>query len=192
MFCNDNSSLFLTLLFNNSLSLFTVSFTTSVNVVLLVRLFAVSSLSLLAISLNNFWIFSFLYKKEGNNIKGLCSDLSFKLFLNASRVRRLIVDRMNELFKKYDGLIMPTSGDIAPLFDKASDKLSDEYLILGNHLVIGNFGGFPSISIPSGFVNNMPVSINITGRAREDYLVLNMANKIEEVLGCKGMVAKDE
>ena len=99
-----------------------------------------------------------------------------KLFLNASRVRRLIVDRMNELFKKYDGLIMPTSGDIAPIFD----------------LVIGNFGGFPSISIPSGFVNNMPVSINITGRAREDYLVLNMANKIEEVLGCKGMVAKDE
>ena len=115
-----------------------------------------------------------------------------KLFLNASRVRRLIVDRMNELFKKYDGLIMPTSGNIAPLFDDASDKLSDEYLILGNHLVIGNFGGFPSISIPSGFVNNMPVSINITGRAREDYLVLNMANKIEEVLGCKGMVAKDE
>ena len=115
-----------------------------------------------------------------------------KLFLNASRVRRLIVDRMNELFKEYDGLIMPTSGDIAPVFDKASDKLSDEYLILGNHLVIGNFGGFPSISIPSGFVNNMPVSINITGRAGEDYLVLNMANKIEEVLGCKGMVAKDE
>ena len=115
-----------------------------------------------------------------------------KLFLNASRVRRLIVDRMNELFEKYDGLIMPTSGDIASAFDKASDKLSDEYLILGNHLVIGNFGGFPSISIPSGFVNNMPVSINITGRAREDYLVFNMANKIEEVLGCKGMVAKDE
>ena len=115
-----------------------------------------------------------------------------KLFLNAGRVRRMIVDRMNELFKEYDGLIMPTSGDIAPLFDEVSDKLSDEYLILGNHLVIGNFGGFPSISIPSGFVNNMPISVNITGRVKEDSLVLNMANKLEEVLGCKGMVAKDE
>lgn len=115
-----------------------------------------------------------------------------KLFLNACRVRRLIVNRMNELFEKYDGLIMPTSGDIAPLFDKASDKLSDEYLILGNHLVIGNFGGFPSISIPSGFVNDMPVSVNITGRAKEDSLVLNMANKVESLLDCKGMVAKDE
>lgn len=115
-----------------------------------------------------------------------------KLFLNACRVRRLIVNRMNELFEKYDGLIMPTSGNIAPLFDDASDKLSDEYLILGNHLVIGNFGGFPSISIPSGFVNDMPVSVNITGRAKEDSLVLNMANKVESLLDCKGMVAKDE
>ena len=115
-----------------------------------------------------------------------------RLFLNACRVRRLIVNRMNELFEKYDGLIMPTSGNIAPLFDDASDKLSDEYLILGNHLVIGNFGGFPSISIPSGFVNDMQVSVNITGRAKEDSLVLNMANKVESLLGCKGMVAKDE
>ena len=115
-----------------------------------------------------------------------------RLFLNACRVRRLIVNRMNELFEKYDGLIMPTSGNIAPLFDDASDKLSDEYLILGNHLVIGNFGGFPSISIPSGFVNDKPVSVNITGRAKEDSLVLNMANKIESLLDCKGMVAKDE
>ncbi len=115
-----------------------------------------------------------------------------KLFLNAGRIRRLIVDGINELFKEYDGLIMPTTGDIAPLFDKASDKLSDEYLILGNHLVIGNFGGFPSISIPSGFVNNMPVSVNITGRAKEDSLVLNLANKIEEVLGYKGQVSTNE
>ena len=115
-----------------------------------------------------------------------------KLFLNACRVRRLIVDNMNELFKEYDGLIMPSSGNIAPLFGEVSDRLSDEYLILGNHLCIANFGGYPSISIPSGFVSNMPVGINITGRAKEDALVLNIANKIEEVLGYKGQVSNNE
>ena len=115
-----------------------------------------------------------------------------KLFLNACRVRRLIVDKMNELFREYDGLIMPTTENIAPLFGDVSDRLSDEYLILGNHLVIGNFGGFPSISIPSGFINNMPVSVNITGMAKEDTLVLNMANKLEEVLGYKGQVSVNE
>ena len=114
-----------------------------------------------------------------------------KLFLNAGRVRRIVVDKMNELFKKYDGLIMPTSGGIAPHFEDASDNLSDRYLILENHLCIGNFGGFPSISIPSGFVNNMPISINITGRVKEDDLVLNMANIIEKELGYKDQIAKE-
>lgn len=115
-----------------------------------------------------------------------------KLFLNACRIRRLIVDKMNELFKTYDGLILPTSGGIAPHFDEASDKLSDRYLLLENHLAIGNFGGFPSITIPSGFVNNMPISINITGRVKEDDIVLNIANAIEKELGYANQYAKGD
>ena len=114
-----------------------------------------------------------------------------KLFLNAGRIRRLVVNKMNELFKTYDGLIMPTSGGIAPKFGQKSDQLSDRYLILENHLVIGNFGGFPSISLPSGFVNNMPISINLTGKTMEDDKVLNMAYKIEECLGYKGLVKEE-
>ncbi len=114
-----------------------------------------------------------------------------KLFLNACRVRRMIVDRMNELFKEYDGMIMPAAEGIAPKFDDTSDILSDKYLMLGNHLVIGNFGGFPSITIPSGFVDNMPVGVNITGRVREDWLVLNIANKLEGTMEYANQVAKD-
>jgi aspartyl-tRNA(Asn)/glutamyl-tRNA(Gln) amidotransferase subunit A len=115
-----------------------------------------------------------------------------KLYLNACRVRRLVVDKMNEIFKSYDGLIMPASGGIAPKYDSATDKLSDKYLILENHLVIGNFGGFPSITLPSGFVNGMPICINITGHAKEDDVVLNIANKIEEKLGYKGIIVGDK
>ncbi len=116
-----------------------------------------------------------------------------KLFLNAGRVRRLIVEKMHELFKEYDGLIMPASGGIAPSIEssKEIDKLSDEYLILENHLAIGNFGGFPSITIPNGFVEDMPIGINITGNILEDELVLNMANKIEEKLEYKGQKVGD-
>ena len=97
---------------------------------------------------------------------------------------------MNELFKKYDGLIMPVGSGIAPKFDEGSDKLSDKYLILDNHLVIGNFGGYPSITIPSGFIKDMPVGINITGRQMEDDLVLNMANMLEREMGYANQVAK--
>lgn len=112
-----------------------------------------------------------------------------KLFLNACRIRRMIVDKINELFKTYDGLIMPASGSIAPLFGEKTDRLSSNYLILENHLAIGNFGGFPSITIPSGIINNMPVGINITGRIFEDDVVLNMASKLESKMPYKGMIA---
>jgi len=114
-----------------------------------------------------------------------------KLFLNACRVRRMIVDRVNELFKKYDGIIMPAAECIAPKFEDKVDMLSDKYLILGNHMVIGNFGGYPSITIPSGFVDNMPVGINITGRVKEDDIVLNIANKIEGSMEYANQVAKE-
>ena len=112
-----------------------------------------------------------------------------KLFLNACRVRRIIVDKINDLFKEYDGYILPTCG-IAPLLEDASDKLTEEYLILENHLQIGNFGGFPSITIPCGYVNNMPISINLTGRAKEDSLVLNMAYHISNMLGNHDIIAR--
>jgi len=108
-----------------------------------------------------------------------------KLFLNAQRVRRMIVDKINDLFKEYDGMIAPCSGGPAPRFDSSSEVLSDRYLILENHLVIGNFGGFPSITIPYTMVNDMPVGVNITGRVKDDALVLNMAKKIEDLTGLK-------
>jgi len=113
-----------------------------------------------------------------------------KLFLNAQRVRRMIVDKMNEFYKEYDGMIAPCSGGPAAKFDSTSEKLSDRYLILENHLAIGNFGGFPSITLPFTMVNDMPVGINITGRVREDDVVLNMANYVEKVTGLKDIYSK--
>ena len=113
-----------------------------------------------------------------------------KLFLNAQRVRRMIVDKMNEFFKEYDGMIAPCSGGPASKFDSTSEKLSDRYLILENHLAIGNFGGFPSITLPFAMINDLPVGVNITGRVREDDIVLNMANYVEKVTGLKDIYSK--
>lgn len=103
-----------------------------------------------------------------------------KLFLNACRIRRMLVDKMNELFKQYDALILPTTATVAPLENSIADKLSDEYLLLDSHLIIGNFGGYPSITIPNGKVLNMPIGLSITGRIKEDDVVLNIANIIEK------------
>ena len=114
-----------------------------------------------------------------------------RLFKNAGRLRRIIVDKMNELFKEYDAMILPASGGIAPKFDDSIDRMSDRYLILENHMAIGNFGGFPSITTPNGMVNNMPIGLNITGPQFKDGETLNIAYKIEEKLGFKNLIKEE-
>ena len=114
-----------------------------------------------------------------------------RLFKNAQRLRHIIVNKINELFENYDGMILPASGGIAPKFEESIDRMSDRYLILENHMAIANFGGYPSITIPNGFVNNMPIGLNITGPQFKDGEVLNIAHKIEEKLGYKGLIKEE-
>lgn len=113
-----------------------------------------------------------------------------RFFLNAARVRRLIVDAMKEKFKTYDGLILPVSTGVAPFLDGSKDELtSDNTAILEEHLQIGNFGGFPSITIPNGLINGLPVGVNITGNCYDDENVLNIAYALESTMNYKNMIA---
>ena len=115
-----------------------------------------------------------------------------RYFVNAQRVRRLIVDRMKELFKKYDALVLPVSKGVAPKLDELNDEINDEStVLLEEHLQIGNFGGFPSITIPNGMINKMPVGINITGNCFDDINVLNIAYALESQMNYKDMTAGD-
>ena len=115
-----------------------------------------------------------------------------RYFLNATRVRRLIVDKFKNLFKEYDAFILPVGSGIAPFIEDVNELAkSSELSILENHLVIGNFGGFPSITIPNGFINNMPVGVNITGNCYKDSDVLNIAYALEDKMNYKDMIARD-
>lgn len=112
-----------------------------------------------------------------------------RYFINAQRVRRLIVNKMKELFKKYDALILPVSTGTAPYLDGSKDVLEvNDTNILEEHLQIGNFGGFPSITIPDGFINGLPVGVNITGNCYDDINVLNIAYALETKMNYKDLV----
>ena len=114
------------------------------------------------------------------------------LFLRAQKNRRIIVDAVNEILKDYDFIYCPAAPSIAPKVGESSDRLSNEYLIADNHLVIANFAGLPSITLPIGLKDGMPFGANITGRAFEDKEVLQMAYELEKHTGFKNIVAKGE
>jgi len=118
-----------------------------------------------------------------------------KLFIRAQKIRRMIVNKINEILGNNDVILLPASGKIAPLLDNSKNEkvevLDDNYMILENHLALGNFSGLPSLTLPICFSNNMPIGINITGRAFDEQTVLNISAYIESKLPYKNIIAKE-
>ena len=130
-----------------------------------------------------FVIGSYILQKENQD----------RYFINAQKVRRLVVDTWKKLYETYDAVILPVGIGPAKHIDGSLDQLSkdDNIQALDEHLQVGNFGGFPSITIPDGFVNNLPVGLNITGNCYDDENVLNIAYAIESMMDYKNQIAKE-
>lgn len=115
-----------------------------------------------------------------------------ELFIRAQKNRRRIVNEINKILESNDFIYLPAAPGIAPKFTDSSDKLSAEYLIADNHMVLGNFAGLPSITLPIGFVEGMPFGANIMGRAFEEKELFQVSYDLEKITGLADIVAKGE
>ena len=113
-----------------------------------------------------------------------------ELFVRAQRNRRRIVETVNAILKDHDFIYLPAAPNIAPKVGEASDRLSDEYLIADNHLVLGNFAGLPSITLPIGFKDGMPFGANLMGKAFEEKELFKVSYELEQITGLANIYAK--
>ena len=111
------------------------------------------------------------------------------LFLRAQKGRGMIVAELKRILGQYDLILVPAAPSIAPRFIDKTDKLSEEYLIADNHLVLGNFAGLPSMTVPLGLKEGMPFGVNVMGKAFDERAVLKLALAVEEVTGLKNLMA---
>ncbi|MFI3284392.1 MAG: amidase family protein [Erysipelotrichaceae bacterium] len=117
---------------------------------------------------------------------GLFDENQEKMLKKAQRVRRVIVDMINAELSQADILIAPAASVVAPLINgQSNSELSDEYLIADNHMVIGNFAGLPSMTLPLGYEEGLPFGVNITANAFSEQVMFNVALAIEEITGIK-------
>ena len=106
-----------------------------------------------------------------------------ELFLRAQRNRAKIVESVNAILKDHDAIYLPAAPSVAPRFDQSSDRLSDEYLMADNHLCLGNFAGLPSITLPLGFENGLPLGVNFMTGAFQETLLFQLAAAFERASG---------
>ena len=110
-----------------------------------------------------------------------------KIFRKAQKVRRLIVEELNRVLANSDVVIASAAGTIAPLAEESKDShLGADNNVAENHMVLGNFSGYPSMTMPTGFAEGMPIGINMTAKAFDEQTLFNIGLAIEEETGLKG------
>ena len=129
--------------------------------------------------------------KRGKNISFLLgSAVSYENGRGCPNVS-VMLNIIKEYFKEYDAMIMPVGVGAAKHIDGSLDMIDENTSVLDEFLQVGNFGGFPSITIPDGFIDNLPVGVNITGNCYDDQNVLNIAYALESVMPYKNQIAKE-
>jgi aspartyl-tRNA(Asn)/glutamyl-tRNA(Gln) amidotransferase subunit A len=89
-------------------------------------------------------------------------------YLEAQRRRGELAHRLLGAFDQHDVLVMPTAPVVAPLVDEFADYL----MLLSRNAIPWSFVGFPAISVPAGWVEGLPVGLQIVAPPdREDLLV---------------------
>jgi aspartyl-tRNA(Asn)/glutamyl-tRNA(Gln) amidotransferase subunit A len=100
-------------------------------------------------------------------------------YLKAQQVRTLIRQDFARIFQQVDALVTPTSPVVAfPLGDKTEDPVQ-MYLIDVCTLPI-NIAGLPSISVPCGFSEGLPVGMQLIGPHLSEETLLRIAHAYEQ------------
>lgn len=112
-----------------------------------------------------------------------------EVFLRAQRARHLIVNEFNKIYETYDCVYLPSAPSIAPLIEKTGETVNEDFIVLDNWLGIGNFGGFPSITVPLCFENDMPIGVNLMAKPYDEVNLLGLAEAIENFTGLKNVTS---
>ncbi|HMB72594.1 MAG TPA: Asp-tRNA(Asn)/Glu-tRNA(Gln) amidotransferase subunit GatA [Gammaproteobacteria bacterium] len=99
-------------------------------------------------------------------------------YLQAQKVRRLISDDFAAAFKEVDVIAGPTTPTPAfPIGQKMDDPVQ---MYLNDIYTIGaNLAGLPAMSVPCGFVDDLPVGLQLIAPHRAEGLLLRVAHQFQ-------------
>ena len=93
----------------------------------------------------------------------------------ANNIREKIKEKINNIFLKYDFIVLPVTATTATEICASNCDNIDMYLS-DVFTIIASLTGLPAISVPCGVDNdNMPIGVQIIGRRYNDFELLNFA-----------------
>jgi aspartyl-tRNA(Asn)/glutamyl-tRNA(Gln) amidotransferase subunit A len=101
-------------------------------------------------------------------------------YIKAQRVRRLIRDDFANAFKNVDVILSPTTPSPAFKFGEKSNDPISMYLE-DIYTIAVNLAGLPGISVPAGFVNQLPIGMQLIGNLFCEAKLLNAAHQFQQI-----------
>lgn len=101
-------------------------------------------------------------------------------YVKAQQIRRLIRDDFMRAFEQVDVIMGPTTPTPAFAIGAKTDNPVTMYLN-DIYTVSANLAGLPGISVPVGFVDNLPVGLQILGPHFAEAKLLNIAHRYQQV-----------
>jgi aspartyl-tRNA(Asn)/glutamyl-tRNA(Gln) amidotransferase subunit A len=103
-------------------------------------------------------------------------------YLKAQKIRRLIKNDFVAAFNEVDLILGPTTPNPAwKIGEKSGDPVS-AYLE-DIYTITANLAGIPGLSMPAGFVDGLPVGVQLLGNYFQEGRLLNVAHQYQQVTG---------
>ncbi|WP_313130280.1 amidase, partial [Stutzerimonas nitrititolerans] len=101
-------------------------------------------------------------------------------YLKAQRIRRLIKNDFVSAFEDVDVILGPTTPNLAwKLGEKNADPVS-AYLE-DIYTITANLAGIPGLSMPAGFIDGLPVGVQLLAPYFQEARLLNVAHQYQQV-----------
>jgi aspartyl-tRNA(Asn)/glutamyl-tRNA(Gln) amidotransferase subunit A len=102
-------------------------------------------------------------------------------YIRAQKVRTKIKEEMDKELEKVDCLLTPSTPHIAFKIGEQSDDPVQMYL---EDILAGgaSLAGLPAISVPGGFIDDMPIGAQVIGGRFNESMVFRVAAAIEREL----------
>jgi aspartyl-tRNA(Asn)/glutamyl-tRNA(Gln) amidotransferase subunit A len=109
-------------------------------------------------------------------------------YKKALKVRNLIKQDFQRVFKEFDAIVSPTSPTTAFKIGERKEDILSMYLS-DIYTVPVNVAGVPAISVPCGFSNGLPVGLQIIGDYFKENTLFNVAYSYEQSTKWHNMLA---
>lgn len=99
-------------------------------------------------------------------------------YKKAQQIRRLIKNDFLEAFKSVDAILGPTTPGPAFRIGENADEPQAMYL-QDIYTISANLAGLPAISLPAGFIEDLPAGIQLIGNYFDEATLLNLGHQFQ-------------